>query len=457
MEIATIQSVMASAKRVHLIGIGGVSMSSLAKILRQLGFAVSGSDKNDSAVIRSLREGGILVHLGHAAEHVQGADAVVYTAAIPDANPELMAAKEGGIPLLSRGELLGWLMLGYERRIGIAGTHGKSTTTSMTAMILMEAETDPTVLNGADFPQMGGSYRIGQRQYFLFEACEYKDSFLSFYPTTAVIGNVELDHTDYFSSVAQMESSFRRYLSVGSIGILNADDPACMRVMQGYAGKSVTFGVTNHADYRAEQLLLSGTGACFRLVVRGRTSGEITLHVPGRHNVYNALAACAAAMENGVAFEAVQRGLEKFQGARRRFDFRGRLNGAPVYDDYAHHPSEIRATLSAAKAMGKRVVCVFQPHTFARTYELFDGFVQALSLADRLYLADIYAAREANQWGITSQKLADAIPGASCPGDFGKIAQQLQKTVGSDDLVLIMGAGDVIQITGLLPLQKECE
>lgn len=457
MEIATIRSVMASAKNVHLIGIGGVSMSSLARILRQLGFAVSGSDKNDSAVIRSLQEEGISVHLGHAAEHVQGADAVVYTAAIPDTNPELMAARDGGIPLLSRGELLGWLMLGYERRIGIAGTHGKSTTTSMTAMILMEAQVDPTVLSGADLPQMGGSYRIGQRKYFLFEACEYKDSFLSFYPTTAVIGNVELDHTDYFSSLAQMETSFRKYLSVGSIGVLNADDAACMRVMQGYAGKSVTFGVTNDADYRAEQLMLSGTGAHFRLVVRGLTLGEITLHVPGRHNVYNALAACAAAMENGIAFEAVQRGLEGFRGARRRFDFRGRLNGAPVYDDYAHHPSEIRATLSAAKAMGKRVVCVFQPHTFARTYELFDGFVQALSLADRLYLADIYAAREANQWGITSQKLADAIPGAACPGSFEKIAQQLQETVGADDLVLIMGAGDVIQITGLLPLAKECE
>lgn len=457
MNISEIKHVMEHAKAVHLIGVGGVSMSSLAEILMQMGYAVSGSDKTKSAVTERLSSSGIRVRIGHDAAHILGSDVIVYTAAVPRENPELRAAREAGMPILTRGELLGWLMLGYERRIGVAGTHGKSTTTSMLAVILMGAQVDPTVISGANLAEMGGAYRIGGKSYFLFEACEYKDSFLSFYPTTAVIGNVELDHTDYFPNLARMEESFRTYLSIAQIGILNADDPAVARVAEGFAGRAVTFGLGENADYRAENIKLDGLFTEFDLIHHARMLGRIHLRVPGMHNVCNALSAAAAAMENGIDFEAVKEGLARFGGAGRRFDYCGMLGGAPVYNDYAHHPTEIRATLTAAKTMGKRVVCVFQPHTFARTHELFDGFAQALSLADRLYLADIYAAREENLWGVSSKQLADAIPGARCPGDFSAIAEQLRREVGEGDLLLIMGAGDIISLASLLPLKAMCE
>ncbi len=442
---------MAEAKCVHFIGIGGISMSALAEILIGKGYAVQGSDRTESGMTKRLCARGAKIFCGHRAENIDGADVIVYTAAIPDENSELCAAREDGIPAFTRAELLGWLMLNYQRRIGVAGTHGKSTTTSMLAMILLEARVDPTVVSGAMLDVMDGAYRVGGEEYFLFEACEYKDSFLSFYPSTAVIGNIELDHTDYFPSLAVMEQSFAAYLSAAQIGVLNADDTSIPRAAQTFEGKRVTFGVNApDADYRAEAIAFDGHGSSFDLICRGELLGRITLRVPGMHNVYNALAAAAGAMENGVSFAAVKAGLAAFGGASRRFEYRGTLCGAEVYDDYAHHPTEIRATLSAAKSMGKRVVCVFQPHTYSRTAELFDDFVSALSLADVLILADIYAAREVNTYGITIETLAEKIPGARCGGPLTQIAQTLRAEAGENDLILVMGAGDIVNLSAML-------
>ena len=450
-------AILDQIKNIHFIGIGGVSMSSLAQILFKRGYAVSGSDRSSSAVLDNMSMMGIRIDHGHDAENVGMAQAVVYTAAIPDGNPELCEARKRGIPIFTRAELLGWLMLDYRLRIGVAGTHGKSTTTSMLAMILMKADVNPTVLSGADLAAMGGSYRIGGDEYFLFEACEYKDSFLSFCPTTAIIGNVELDHTDYFPSLAAMERSFSTYLRGSEIAVINANDEAAMRTGKDYDGRIVTFGIDADAAYRAERITYNGLRCYFVLSVRGEKKGSISLSVPGRHNVLNALAACAAAMENGISFEDVSAGLALFAGAGRRFDFAGMLNGAPVYDDYAHHPSEIRATLEAAKAMDRRVVCVFQPHTFSRTHELFDDFVRALSAADLLCIAEIFAAREENRWNVSSSKLAAAIDGAICLSDFDAIASWLMREVRENDLVLIMGAGDVNRLTRMLNLTSKCE
>ncbi len=457
MNIDSISALMQRARRVHLIGIGGVSMSSLAQILHTRHYTVSGSDRTAGAVTDRLLADGIDVKIGHDASYIDGADVIVYTAAIPASNPELSAASAKSIPTLTRGELLGWLMLGYRLRIGVAGTHGKSTTTSMLAMILLAAKVDPTVISGANLPEMGGSYRLGREEYFLFEACEYKDSFLSFFPTTAVIGNVELDHVDYFGTLARMKQSFSAYLSRARIGVLNADDPDCISLARDAAGQIVTFGIDSAADYRAEELRYGDT-TVFTLTVRGVKMGCITLTVPGRHNVLNALSACAAAMENGIGFDAVKNGLAAFKGASRRFDLRGYLpNAVPVYDDYAHHPSEIQATLTAAKATGRRVVCVFQPHTYSRTAALFEGFVHALSLADVLLLCPIYAAREVNTFGVRIEDLAERIDGALALTSLSDAPGALEKVLGEGDLVLLMGAGDVCTIASMLPLTQKCE
>ncbi len=458
MQIDLIKAHMQSVKNIFFIGIGGVSMASLARILTRRGYVVSGSDRSASAATAALAAEGIEVFIGHDAAHLGQSEVVVFTAAIPESNAELKAARERGLLVLTRGELLGWLMLGYEKRIGIAGTHGKSTTTSMAAMILMAAKVDPTILSGANLDAMGGAYRLGGEEYFLFEACEYKDSFLSFFPSTAVIGNVELDHVDYFGTFDRMKESFAAYLSGASVGILNADDPDCIAQADAYAGKVVTFGIDQAADYRAKAVVFTETGAMFRLVVRGKTAGTIQLRVPGRHNVLNALAAAAATMENGIDFLSVKTGLCTFGGASRRFDLKGYLHGnVPVYDDYAHHPTEIRATLGAAKEMGKRVVCLFQSHTYSRTAALFDDFVSSLSLADVLILVPIYAAREVNTFGIDETDLGAKIEGAMVASSLQKGAKMLGAQVREGDLVLLMGAGDVASVSGMLELVKKCE
>ena len=446
-----LNTVMKNAVRIHFVGIGGISMSSLAAITREQGYEVSGSDRVMSKLTERLQKSGITVHEGHNAQWVQGASLVVYTAAVHGDNPELAEAGRLGIPLCTRAAYLGWLMSGYRERIGVAGTHGKSTVTSMLTEIYLAGELNPTVVSGAELREMGGAYHIGGEDYFLFEACEYCDSFLSFCPTTAVVTNVDYDHADYFKTMDQLIASFRRYIGYAERAVLNFDDPESVLLAESYDGEVISYALDHEADYTAKNLTWERGCASFDLVGKGSVLCRIRLSVPGKHNVLDALAASAAALTCGATPEAVVKGLAAFGGAKRRFEYMGKTEaGALVFNDYAHHPSELRATLSAAKALGYRLVAVFQPHTYSRTATFFEDFAASFGDADEVIFADIYAAREENVYGVTSALLADKTPGAVCLHDRRTIADHLLATSGEGDLILILGAGDILKLGELL-------
>jgi UDP-N-acetylmuramate--alanine ligase len=451
MKIEELEKTMKGAFCVHFVGIGGISMSSLAAITKKMGYRVSGSDRVASSLTERLSAEGITVFLSHRAEQVREADLVVYTAAVHDDNPELAEAKRLGLPLVSRADYLGWLMSRYVTRVGVAGTHGKSTVTSMLTDIFLAASLDPTVVSGAELKEMGGAYRLGGRQTFLFEACEYCDSFLSFCPTTAVITNIEYDHADYFKTMEQMLASFETYVSLAGRAVLNLDDAYTEQLAKGYGGELVTYAVKKPALYRAENVTFEEGCGSFTLTEKGRVLTTVSLAVPGYHNVMNALAAAATAASLGVLPAAIANGLAAFRGASRRFEYKGETkNGAAVYVDYAHHPSEIRATLAAAKAMGKRIVCVFQPHTYSRTAGLFDDFVECFSDADLTLFADIYAAREQNTFGISSELLCDRVPNGRYLGSFERLSAYLAENTTADDRIMILGAGDIVKLADLV-------
>ena len=447
MKKLSLSELMKNAERIHFVGVGGISMSSLAVISAGMGYTVSGSDMKRSAMTERVAESGVKVSYGHCKENVMGADAVVYTAAAHSDNPELDYCDKNGIPLISRAEYLGWLMSAYNCRIGVSGTHGKSTVTSMLTEIYMSGEKDPTVVSGAVLDSIGGAYRLGSRDYFIFEACEYCDSFLSFFPTTTVVTNLEYDHADYFKAMEQLRQSFRGYLSLGTVAVLNADDDEALALKNGYNGRAVTFSAKGNGDYNAEGIAYGSFGSTFTLTKNGEKLVDISLNVPGEHNVLNALAAAAAAYENGCDCKAIADGLAAFRGAKRRFEFvKITEGGAKVYNDYAHHPSELRATIGAAKSMGGRVVAVFQPHTYSRTASLFDDFTRAFADADLTLFADIYAARETDTLGVSSEMLAEKTKNSLYLGDFESIAKYVKENCGENDTVLLLGAGDVIEI-----------
>lgn len=451
-----IGSMLASCKSVYFIGIGGVSMSSLACLTALDGKRVAGSDRTLSPLTDKLETYGIGVFCGHDAKRIDDFDAVVYTVAITPDNGEYLRAKERGIPLISRADYLGYIMTRRENRIGVSGMHGKSTCTSMFASVYMRARRDPTVLSGAYYPPMGGYFRIGEGRDLIFEACEYMDSFLDFSPTTAVILNVELEHIDYFKNIDNIRKSYGRFAALtGERGrvIVNADDPdACLSV-SGFEGKKVTFGIENEADYTAKNIVLGCGASEFDIIKGGTLLCHAVMKVPGRHNICDALAVAACADLDGIAAEDISAGLADFTGAKRRMQYRGTLNGAPVYDDYGHHPTEIAATLSGARAMcgERRLVCVFQPHTYSRLAALFDGFAESLSLADRVIVAPVYAARETDTLGTGSDKLAAAIGDKACaPDSLREIAELLGRELDAGCFAVIMGAGDIEDIFPML-------
>lgn len=449
-----------ACRSLFFIGIGGISMSALAMLSAHEGYAVGGSDRAETRLTRELREQGIEVFLGHHAAHVDAYDAVVYTVAIGEDNPEYLAAVAAGKPLLSRADYLGYLLSRFHTRVGIAGMHGKSTCTAMCTEIFLAAA-DPTVFCGAELPSLGGMpCRIGHsREHAIFEACEYMDSFLDFSPTVAVVLNIGMDHVDYFHSMEQIYRSFNRFAErTGEDGVLirNADDPHSRIAFADYKGRQVTFGLGEDADFRAREVSFDTSGSHFDFCVNGETLCRIDLRVTGMHNVTDALAAATAAYLCGLTADAISRGLAAFAGARRRMERKGVLpSGAVVYDDYAHHPDEIRATLAGARSMGyKRVLCAYQPHTFSRTAGLLDEFSRAFGDADCVMLVDIYAAREENIYGVTSKTLADRIgDGATYCGSFEATAEAIMQEAREGDLVLVMGAGDVFRVFDLLELQ----
>lgn len=443
---------------VHFIGIGGISMSGLAEILLKEGFTVSGSDAAVSGLTSHLERLGAFVACGQRAENIRsGIDVVVYTAAIHPDNPEYAAAEAAGIPMLTRAELLGQIMRNYRTAIAVAGTHGKTTTTSMLSTLLLAAEKDPTITVGGILPEIGGNIRVGHSDVFLTEACEYTNSYLSFHPTVSIILNIEEDHMDFFQDITEIRSSFRRFaelLPADGLLVLNGEIPHPEEITAGIAARFVTCGLTGKEDYStdADRITWDDRGcASFLLYHKKEYIGPVTLNVPGIHNVSNALAALAAALELGVGFDQAAAGLCAFHGTERRFQYKGQKNGVTVIDDYAHHPTEIRATLTtAAHCPHRELWCVFQPHTYTRTRAFLKEFAQALSLADHVVLADIYAAREQNTIGISSLDLLEELKktGMDCCylPSFEEIEKFLSKKCMHGDLLITMGAGDVLKI-----------
>ncbi|MBR2764820.1 MAG: UDP-N-acetylmuramate--L-alanine ligase [Blautia sp.] len=441
---------------VHFIGIGGISMSGLAQVLLDKGFAVSGSDTRPSLLTRALEEKGAAVFYPQRASNLPDRlDAVIYTAAINPENPEYQAALSRGVPMLTRAQLLGQIMKGYGTSIAVAGTHGKTTTTSMLAHILMEAQCDPTISVGGILPSIGGNIRVGKSDVFLTEACEYTNSFLSFFPTLGIILNMDADHLDFFKDIDDIRHSFARFAHLlppeGTL-VINADTPCHEQVTEGLPCHVVTYGLDNEADYTACDITWDKYGhASFTVRFQGKKIGSFYLKVPGLHNVSNALAAIAAARVIGLDTDVITRGLGSFTGTQRRFEYKGQIGEVTIIDDYAHHPTEIAATLRAAAVYPhRRLWCVFQPHTYTRTKALLDEFAQALSAADEVVLADIYAAREHNDIGITSEDLKVRIEerGTSCAyfPTFDEIEQYLLSRAQPGDVILTMGAGDVVKV-----------
>lgn len=441
---------------VHFMGIGGISMSGLAQILIKRGFTISGSDSKKSPLTTELEEMGAKVFYAQVAENItKDIDLLVYTAAISKDNPELNQAKDMGIPCMSRADLLGEIMENFASSICVCGTHGKTTTTSMVSHILLAAAKDPTITVGGILKAIDGNIRIGKSEYFVAEACEYTNSFLSFYPKYNIILNIEEDHMDFFKDLDDIRNSFGKFASntkADGLIFINEDIDKNNDIVKNASAVSKTFGFSEAADCHPENLSYDSLGyGKFDIVYLGKNYGQITLSVPGAHNVSNALSAAALGIELGIDFESIQEGLSSFTGADRRFEKKGELNGITILDDYAHHPTEISATLSAAKNTdAKRIVVVFQPHTYTRTKAFLDDFAKALSVADMVVLADIYAAREKNTIGISSMDLKEKIDalGTECYyfPSFEEIEKFLLEKCMNGDLLITMGAGNVVRI-----------
>ena len=436
--------------RVHLAGIGGVSMCPLAEVLAGMGLQVQGSDMSESDTVRQLRAQGIPVAVGHSAENLKDCALVIRTAAIHDDNPEIAGAIARGIPVYERAQAWGAIMQHYQNAVCISGTHGKTTTTSMATHIFMAAQADPTVMIGGTLPLLHSGYRVGRGDTIILESCEYCNSFLNFFPTVAVILNVEADHLDFFKDLADIEHSFHAFADLvpqrGYI-ISNADDPGAREAVKGLSHPVFTFGIADpDADCTAHNVAFHDGCPTFDVVIRGETYAHVELHIAGRHNILNSLAAASAAYVLGIPGSAVEEGLATFHGAGRRFEHKGTFHGADVFDDYAHHPAELHALLTTAQSMGyERVICAFQPHTYTRTKALFDDFVRELQLPDVTILAEIYAAREKNDIGISSQDLAAKIPGAVYCSTLDHVADQLAELARPGDLILTVGAGDIFR------------
>ncbi|GHT84038.1 UDP-N-acetylmuramate--L-alanine ligase [Bacteroidia bacterium] len=441
---------------IHFIGIGGVSMSGLAEILLHQGFTVSGSDMKESPLTDKLVDLGVQVSYGQRASNLTaGIDLIVYTAAISKDNPELIAAIEKNIPLLSRAELLGQIMQNYELPIAVSGTHGKTTTTSMISHILLEGGLDPTISVGGILQGIHGNIRVGESEHFIMEACEYTDSFLHFFPKISIILNIEADHLDYFKDIDQIRRSFRLFaekLPPDGTLIINSDTPRYHAIIEDLPCEVMTYALDNPADYTAVNITYDKKGLpTFDCLKNQKLIGTFSLKVPGRHNVSNALAAIATGQKLGLDTVTIQQGFLSFTGTDRRFQYKGEIGGITVIDDYAHHPTEIIATLSCAKNYPHKTLwCVFQPHTYTRTHALLHDFAEALLLADKVILCDIYAAREKNTIGITSKDLQTCMQnlGKECYyfPSFDQIEKFLLENCIHDDLLITMGAGDVVKI-----------
>lgn len=438
------------------IGIGGVSMCSLAETLLATGCAVKGSDFKESETVERLRKQGISVTVGHNAANIVDVDYIIRSAAIHDDNPEIVRAKELGIPVFERAQGWGAVMKQYRSAVCVAGTHGKTSTTSMLTHIALAGETDPTVMIGGDLPILGSGHRVGQsKEVILLESCEYCNSFLHFFPTVAVILNVEADHLDFFKDLDDVKHSFREFAlrtpEKGGIVVANADDFDTMDCLKDLPRKMITFGVEKEATYRGVNVSYHQGTTAFDVEKNGEFFLQVQLLVPGKHNLLNALASIAAADCIGVSKQAIANGLASYGGVGRRFELKGNYGGAVIYDDYAHHPAEMKALFDAVEQMEfERVIAVFQPHTYTRTAAFFDEFIRQLKRPDMVILADIFAAREQNTLGISSADLASKIEGAYYIPDFGDIVRFLKSVARPGDCIITVGAGELNKVSAAL-------
>ncbi|MDO4459330.1 MAG: UDP-N-acetylmuramate--L-alanine ligase [Clostridia bacterium] len=441
-------------RKLHFVGIGGSGMCPMAEILFGQGYTITGSDMNEGDTLDRIKSYGIEVHMGHAAENIGDAECVVYTAACKQDNPELVAAREKGIPTLERSEMLGLLTDRFDNCIGISGTHGKTSTTGMTTQILLAAGEDPSCVIGGKLPLIGGNGRFGKTGNMVVESCEYVDSFLTMHPAVSVILNIDADHLDYFGTLDNIIASFRQFCMQTSRRIIvNADDKNAMKAVEGIThAEIITFGSTEDCDYYCGELI-DGVRAAesFTIFHKGEKLTRVNLKVPGAHNMMNAMAAAAACLSMGVSPEAVKEGLEGFGGVHRRFEVLGKFDGVTVADDFAHHPTELRAVLTAASKMGYHAVwAVFQPHTYSRTALLFDDFVDVLKIPEHVVMTEILAVRETNTYNIYTSDLEAQIPGSCHFGSFDEIADYVMGKVQENDLILTIGGGDIYKCANLI-------
>jgi len=443
-------------KKVHFIGIGGISMSGLAEILIKNGYTISGSDMKSSHITNKLKEDGAQIYIGHNGDNIKDVELVVYTAAISPENPEYIRAKELNIPLMDRAEFLGDIMKGHKYNVAVSGTHGKTTTTSMLAHITLNEDVDPTILVGGELDAIGGNVLAGSSDYFITEACEYKASFLKFFPYIGTILNIDADHLDYYRDINHIKETFIKFINIipkeGYL-VANIDDKNVKAILHNHDYKCtiLTYGL-NDGMLKAKNVSYNALGcATFDAYKDGHMLFQISLNVPGQHNVLNALASIGTALILNFSKSSITSGLSSFRGTHRRFELKGTKNGVTVIDDYAHHPTEIKATLSAAKNYPhNKIFCVFQPHTYSRTLSLFEDFSDSFFNMDNLILADIYAAREKDTGVISSNMLGDRIreKHVNCVNlhSFDGIVDYLKINLKKGDMLLTMGAGDVVKI-----------
>lgn len=447
--------IMDKDKKVHFIGIGGIGMSGLAEILIERNFKVSGSDMNSSSITDKLESNGAQINIGQSKDNItEDIDLVIYTAAISDENPELLRAKELNIQTMTRAEFLGYIMKGHKYNVAVAGTHGKTTTTSMISHICLDANLDPTILVGGQLDIINGNVRPGNSDYFITEACEYKGSFLKFFPYIGVILNIDADHLDYYKDINDIQNAFINFTKLipkDGYLVCFAEDERMDKVISEAKCNVLTYGI-NNGDITAKNIEFNENGcAQFEAYKGNELLLSVQLNVPGNHNVLNALASICTGLSLNIPENRIVDGLQSFKGTHRRFELKGIKNGVTVIDDYAHHPTEIRATLGATKNYPhKKIFCVFQPHTYSRTINLFNEFVEAFDDADEIVLADIYAAREQDTGIVSSTMLGDKIRerGLTCSNfhNFDEIVSYLDKRLEDGDVFLTVGAGDVYKI-----------
>lgn len=436
--------ILTKVKKVHFVGIGGSGMCPLAEILHQKGYLLTGSDNNESDPLKRIRALGIPVAMGQQAKNVHGAELVVYSAAISQENPELVEARRLNIPTLERCDLLGIITRKFSQMIGVCGTHGKTTTSSMITQVLYLNNLDPTAVIGGKLPLINANGRAGSSELMVCESCEFVDTFLHLSPDTAVLLNIDNDHLDYFKTIENLTLSFHKFVSMATRVYFNGDDPLCHKAVAGVNGTVTTFGLNQSNHYYAKGLEKGERGPRFTVVKAGQPLGQLELEIPGRHNVYNALAAVAVCTDLGLQFNEIKKPLECFTGAGRRFERYGEFNGITLVDDYAHHPTELEATLTAAKNLKhQRVVAVFQPFTFSRTALLKNDFIKALKIADEVILTPIMGSREVNTYGISSNDLAAELPHCTVVEDFDGVVAAIEKIARPGDLVITMGGGDI--------------